>query len=96
LEDANYNGSVWFYTFSNIWDRSIILRVEDPDNIGWTREKKVTVNSILSVDFSTNPKATKRWDSISFEAISPEAQFFEWDFWDWNKSTGWVEEKITH
>ena len=96
LEDANSNWSVWFYTFSNIWDHSVVLRVEDPDSIEWTKKDKVTVSSILSLDFSTNPRAIKRGNSISFDAVSPEAEFFEWDFGDWDRSTGWVEDKIKH
>jgi len=96
LEEANENGSLWYYTFRTIWDHNVVLRVEDPDNIEWVKRWKVEVLSDLSVDFSTNPRAIKRWESIFFEANSPKAQFFEWDFGDWEKSTGWVEEKISH
>ncbi len=96
LDEANENGSLWFYTFSSVWDHSVVLRVEDPDNIEWTKKDKVKISSILSLDFSANPRAIKRWNSIAFDAISPEAQFFEWDFGDGNKSSWWVEEKIKH
>jgi hypothetical protein len=58
------------------------LRVEDPENIESTKKDKIKVQSILNVDFSTNPRAIKRGDYIDFEAISPEAQFFEWNFGD--------------
>ncbi len=96
LEDPNDNGSLWYYTFSTIWDHNVVLKVEDLDNIEWVKKSKVTVSSVLSVDFSSNPRAIKRWQRIVFEATSPNAEFFEWDFGDWNKSTGWVEKRITH
>ncbi len=96
LEETNFNWSTWFYTFDSIWDHSVVLRVEDPDNIEWIKEDKVNIASILSLDFSVNPRAIKRWDFIKFEAVSPEAEFFEWDFGDGNNSTGWVKRKISH
>ena len=96
LENTDSKGSIGYYTFDSIWDHNVVLKIEDPDNIEWVKKDKVDIKSILSVDFSTNPRAIKRWGSIKFEATSPEAKFFEWDFWDWNRSTGWVEEKITH
>ena len=96
LDQANDFGSLGYYTFDTIWDHTVILEVEDPDNIIWTKNSKVNVNSILSVDFSSNPRAIKRWESIKFEAISPNARFFEWDYGDLGKSTGWIEESITH
>ena len=96
LEEANEFGSLGYYTFDTIWDHNVILKVEDPDNIEWTKKGKVKVLSVLSVDFFANNRAIKRWESIKFEAVSPNASFFEWDFGDWEKSTWWIEERITH
>ena len=96
LEEANEFGSLGYYTFDTIWDHNVVLKVEDPDNIEWIKKGKVNVKSVLSVDFSANNRAIKRWESITFDAVSPNASFFEWDFGDWAKSTGWIEERITH
>lgn len=96
LEDANENGSLGYYTFSTIWDHNVVLEVEDPDNIKWIKKDKINVNSVLSLDFSANPRAIKRWESIEFEAISPNANFYEWDFGDNNIKKWWIEDKLSH
>ncbi len=95
LEEANFNGSTWYYTFDSVWDHSVVLEVEDPDNISSQKKTKVGVKSILSVDFYAFPRVAQRTQSIRFVSESPEAKFYEWDFWDGTKKWG-VAEKFTH
>ncbi len=92
LEKANDNGSLWYYTFSSEGEHSIILEVEDPDEISALDKQTVSISSTLSVDFAISPNVTQRKKRVKFIAHSLEAQFFEWDFWDgveiqWNKNT---------
>ena len=95
LSNSNYNGSNWYYTFSSIWEHSITLEVEDPDKITSIKKWSVKINSILSVEFFVFPRVTQREKTIRFVSSSPEAQFYEWDFWDWIKKW-WRDASISH
>lgn len=95
LQNPNYNGSVWYYTFSSKWEHSVILEVMDPDQITDTKKIQVSINSLLSVDFTTFPKVPRTNWIIRFIADSKEANYFEWDFGDGNKNTS-VDNNITH
>lgn len=81
--------AIWYYTFTSIWEKDVVLEVTDTDNLKWTVTKKVKIDSILSVDFTALPRIITRWDKINFSAISPEARYFEWDFGDkfWDVTT---------
>jgi PKD repeat protein len=63
----------------------VVLEVKDPDDIISQKTQKVVVNSILSVDFNASPRVITRDQKITFNAVSPEAEFFEWDFGDGEK-----------
>ncbi len=95
LDTPNKEWSNWYYTFSSLWDHSVTLEVIDPDDIISQKKKKVSVNSLLSLDFHIFPIVSQVWSFAKFVADSPNASFFEWDFWDgivvWQK-----DEKVTH
>ncbi len=95
LEDPNFNGSTGFFTFDSIWEHSVVLNVEDLDGISSQKTNKVNINSILSVDFFAFPRVAQRLNTIRFVSQSPEAKFYEWDFWDW-KTNWWVDANTTH
>ena len=95
LEESNDDGSNWFYTFSTIWDHSIVLKVEDPDGLTSIIRKSVKVKSILSLDFSIYPRVVQREKVVRFRADSQNAKFYTWDFGDGEvKST--KSSKISH
>ncbi len=95
LEDPNFNGSAWYFVFDSIWDHSVVLEVEDPDNIISQKKEKVQIVSILSVDYFVFPRVAQRNTAVRFVTESPEAKFYEWDFWDWKK-IWWKEWNISH
>ena len=95
LDNANYNWSTWYYTFDSIWDHSVVLEVTDPDGITVQKKDKVRVDSILSVEFFAFPRVIQREQIIDFNAYSPEAKFYEWDFGD-GEIKWWREEEISH
>ncbi len=95
LEDSNAEGSVWYYIFDSIWTHSVWLEVVDLDWIRSLKSDKVMIKSILAVEVFAFPRAIQRESFIKFTAMSPEAEVFEWDFWDWTK-TWWVESKVSH
>ncbi len=95
LEDPNYNGSTWYFNFESIWDHSVVLEVRDPDSISSQKKEKVSIKSILSVDFFAFPRVAQRNTTIRFVSESPEARFYEWDFWDGN-TKWWKDENISH
>lgn len=95
LQDPNFNGSTGYYTFDSIWDHSVVLEVTDLDNITSQTSQKVKVSSLLSVEFSAFPRVAQRESIIRFNAQSPEARFYEWDFGDGQKSGG-RDDQITH
>ncbi|MDD5213581.1 MAG: PKD domain-containing protein [Candidatus Gracilibacteria bacterium] len=95
LENPNYNSSVGYYTFSSKGDHSIVLEVVDPDGINDIKKSKLTIASLLSVDFVTFPKVPRTKGVIKFIADSKDANYFEWDFGDGNKNTS-VSNSITY
>ena len=95
LEEPNFNGSTWYFTFESVWDHSVVLEVEDPDWIKTVKNDKIQVKSILSVEFYAYPRVAQRTNSIKFVVDSPEAKFFEWDFWNGEK-IGWKEWNTSH
>jgi len=95
LENPTANGWIGYYTFNNIGDHSISLEVIDSDKISSIKEQKITINSILSVELFTFPKIIQRWYSMRINAISPNANIFEWNFWDGNSENS-RNNKITH
>lgn len=95
LDSPNYNGSNGYYTFSSVWDQSVVLEVTDPDDMTSQNTQKISIKSILSVEFFTFPRVVQREKSIRFVADSPRASFYEWDFWD-NKKEWGKNDTITH
>ena len=95
LDEPNFNGSTWYYIFDSVWDHSVVLEVVDPDNISSQKKSKVKVSSILSVDFYAFPRVAQRENIVRFVSDSPEAKFYEWNFWDW-VTEGWKNEKTSH
>lgn len=95
LEEPNFNGSTWYFTFDSVWEQSVVLDIEDPDGISSQKKGKVSVKSILSVDFFAFPRVAQRLSTVKFESESPEAKFYEWDFWDWY-TKWWTDAKISH
>lgn len=95
LDNPNFNGSNWYYTFSSIWDQSVVLEVTDPDDMTSQKNDKIKISSILSVEFFTFPRVSQIWKSIKFVSDSPEAKFYEWDFWD-GINEWWKTDTINH
>ncbi len=95
LEQSNPNGSTWYFTFDSIWDHSVVLDVEDPDWLISQKQEKVKVNSILSLDFDIFPRVSQITNSIRFRSVSPEARFYEWDFWNGDKIS-WKEWTVSY
>ncbi len=95
LDNPNSKWSVGQYTFDSIWEHSIVLEVSDLDDIKSQKKDKVWVDSILSVDFEALPRVIIREWVVQFSSVSPEALFYEWDFWDGDIEGG-EKEKISH
>lgn len=95
LDKPNFNWSNWYYTFNSIWEHSVVLEVTDPEWIVNQKTSKVDIKSVLSVDFNVFPRVSQRDKTIRFIADSPEARFYEWDFWNWIKEW-WNKSTITH
>ena len=95
LEEPNFNGSTWYFTFDSIWNHSVVLDVEDPDGISSQKKVKVAVKSILSVEYYAFPRVAQRENTIRFVSTSPEAKFYEWDFWD-GINLWWKDANISH
>lgn len=95
LNSPNANGSNWYYTFNSLWEHSVSLEVTDPDNMSSVVTQKVTIRSLLSVDFNIFPRVSQIDKTVRFVADSPDAEYFEWNFWD--QTIKWeTQESITH
>ncbi|MDA7494796.1 PKD domain-containing protein, partial [Candidatus Gracilibacteria bacterium] len=88
LEKARFNGATGYFTFDSVESHSVLLRVSDPEGITSQINKKVEVDSILAVDFAAYPRVTQRDTLIRFQADSPEAKVFSWDFGEGTIITG--------
>ena len=95
LADTNAKGSIGYYTFDSIGTHTINLEVTDPDGIVDIKKWNITINSILSVEMQASPRVIQRGEFIKFDVEAPEAEVFEWDFWDGKKSGGSFD-TITH
>jgi hypothetical protein len=82
LDKPSFDGSVGYYTFNDLGQRSVVLEVTDPDNISHQYAGNVPINSLLSVDFAIYPRVTQRDRMVQFVADAPKAAFYEWDFGD--------------
>ena len=95
LNRPSFDGSVGYYTFNDLGQRSVVLEVTDPDKISHQYAWNVPINSLLSVDFAIYPRVTQRDKVVQFVADAPNASFYEWDFGDGNKKWGKTS-KIGH
>lgn len=95
LEESNANGSVGYYVFDSIGSQSVSLEVTDPDGITSIKKGDVQIDSILAVEMFAFPRVIQRESFIKFVAESPEAEVYEWDFGDGEKTGGSLD-KVTH
>ncbi len=91
----NKDGSNWYFTFDTIGQHSVILEVEDPDEIVSIAKSTVNISSIMSVDLWVSPRVVQREGSINIVADAPLAKFYEWNFWD-GTTVWWTKKNITH
>ena len=82
LENPSLRGSTWFYTFPDVGTYIVSLEVIDPDWLRDIKQHNIRIESILSVHFQAFPRVIQRQWVMRFVAESPEAEVFEWDFWD--------------
>ena len=95
LDNANANWSNGYYTFSTIWEQSVVLEVTDPDDLSTQKSQKISISSVLSVDLNAFPRVSQVWGLMKFIADSPNAKFYEWDFGD-GETRAWVDDNVTH
>ncbi|MGE4444514.1 MAG: PKD domain-containing protein, partial [Candidatus Altimarinota bacterium] len=82
IEALDSKGAIGYYTFDSVGDHSVVLEVVDPDDMNAIKQQKVTIQSILSVEFSSLPRVTQRGGTVRFNVTSQAARYFEWDFGD--------------
>ena len=70
------------HTYDKVGEYRVKLQVEDAYRQYKQVEKKVSVDSILSGDVVAKQKASKVGESVDFEAKSPNAVAYLWDFGD--------------
>lgn len=95
IEALDGKWAIGYYTFENVGDHSVVLEVIDPDNMNAVKQQKVTIASILSVEFSSLPRVTQRGGTVRFSVTSKAARYFEWDFWDGTQKQS-ATSKIDH
>jgi PKD domain len=61
-----------------------------------TTEKKFEVTSTLTVGINISPRATPIGSSVGFQARSPKASFYEWDFGDGTPSVNGTADFVSH
>lgn len=95
LDAIDSKWAIGYYTFNSVWDHSVVLEVIDPDDMNSIKQYKVKITSTLSVEFSNLPRVAQRWGIMRFSVTSPNARYFEWDFWDGEKKQS-TTAKIDH
>ena len=95
LENPSLRWSTWFYTFPDVGTYIVSLEVIDPDWLRDIKQHNIRIESILSVHFQAFPRVIQREWTMRFVAEAPEAEVFEWDFWDGN-TLWWSQSTVSH
>lgn len=88
--------SIWTYTFSDIWNHTVSLTISNIYGKISTISKDIQVLSTLTVSLNVVPRAAPINTSISMQARSPKAAFYEWDLWDGTQPTNGTSDHIDH
>ena len=96
-EIINWDEFKVMYSYDEVWDYNVYLKVTDEFWEFDIFNQKVTVRSILNVDFDVDRYASQKWWNINFTPIVPVwVNSILWDFKDWKKeTTSWLD-KISH
>jgi PKD repeat protein len=96
-EIKNSNEFKTTYSYEEIWDYNVYLKVEDQFWEFDIFNQKVSVRSVLNVNFDVDRYASQKWSNINFTPIVPiSVNSILWDFKDWKKeTTAWLD-KISH
>lgn len=85
------------YSYPFVWDYNVYLKVEDQYWQFDLFNQKVSVSSVLNVDFDVDRYASQKWWNINFTPIAPVwVNSILWDFKDWKKETTTWLDKISH
>ena len=85
------------YSYKEVWDYNVYLKVEDQFWEFDIFNQKISIDSVLNVDFDVDRYASQKWWSISFTPIVPVwVNSILWDFKDWKKETTTWLDKISH
>ena len=95
LEWPSLRGSTGYYTFPDVGTYIVSLEVIDPDGLRDMKQENIRIESTLSVNFQAFPRVIQREWTIRFVAASPEAEVFEWDFWD-GSTLWWSQSTVSH
>lgn len=84
------------YTFSEKWKHTVSLTVSNIYGKISTIDKDIQVLSTLTVALNIVPRAAPINTSISMQARSPKAAFYEWNTWDGTPPSNGTSDHIDH
>ncbi|MCD5382711.1 PKD domain-containing protein, partial [Candidatus Gracilibacteria bacterium] len=85
------------YSYKEVGDYNVYLKVEDQYGEYDIFNQKISVNSVLNVDFDVDRYATQKGGSITFTPKVPvDVNSILWDFKDGKKETTSGTDKISH
>jgi PKD repeat protein len=82
LTDASGDESKGYYSFSSKGQHTVSLTVANSYGKVTTIDKNFDVTSLLHVGVNVTPRVAPIGSTITFQARSPNAKFFEWNLWD--------------
>jgi immune inhibitor A len=90
------DGAMGSYTFAEKGSHTVSLTVSNPNGKVSTTDKTFEVTSTLTVGINISPRATPIGSTVGFQARSPKASFYEWDFGDGSPSVNGTSDFVQH
>ncbi len=96
LDNSGKDGAMGSYTFAEKGTHSVSLTIANPYGKVSTVDKSFDVTSTLTVDMNITPRAAPIGTTVSFQARSKEARFFEWNPGDGSPAINGTTDNISH
>lgn len=96
LDNVSREWAIGSYTFAEKWTHSVSLTIANTYGKVKTIDKNFEVTSTLTIGMNISPRAAALGTSVSFQARSPRARFFEWNVGDGSPSINGTTDNIIH
>lgn len=96
LAETDENGSIGKFTFLTKWPHEVTVTVVNKYGKVTEEKKQFGVDSTLTVWLNITPRAAPISTTVNMRARSPNASFFEWNFWDGTPAINGTNDTTEH